>query len=1364
MYKSILHLFAIFLFTTANLLHASETPKSLEEWKPWVLEKHPEMNCPILFNDNIRTCAWNSELRIAATNTGATFTLRTETFSEQWISLPGNSTFWPQQINLNNNKINVRDNEGIAEILLPAGNHIISGEFHWKELPRTLQVPQQTGIIQLSLNGKPVAAPSIENGNELWLSANETQTATAHQDTMNVRVFRKLSDNIPLQLTTQLQLDVSGKERELELGPFLLSGFTTTEFTSELPARIEKNGNLRVQVKPGSWVITLNSQSATPLHNLTFTPTSELWPQQEIWTFEANRQLRSVQISGVQTIDPQQTQLPEEWKQLPAYLMTPDTHFIIEELQRGANQQANNELTLEKKTWLSFDGESFIHQDQISGTAHNSRLETINPYELTNAIIASKPQLITHLNGSKNTGVEIRTHQVDVLAVSHLARSLTLPVSGWNTDFTKVNMQLYMPPGWSLITATGTSSEHGTWISKWTLWDMFLIFIIAAAIGRITTPLYGVLAAVTLLLIFQRTDAPIFIWLNIIAAIALIPFVSGKFKKYIINYTYLSFIFLALTLLPFAVREARAVINPQLESISIYDSLPFASSSSNYSDNTYQEIAPAPVAVLETKVVEEAEPNDEVVVTGISNALTKSSSVRREISNDYDPNQQTQTGIALPTWDNNSVYLQWSGSINADEKSRFIFINPLINRIGYFLSLLLPLLLASILLRQFFIATGKSFTLPAIKNASPLALLPLILITGLWLAPNQPAQADVNIDPAILKELEDRLTRAPNCLPNCAAIESINITINNDQLIIDAQIHSSDLIALPLPADHEQWWPNQVTVDGKNATLVQTDNNILLLSLSKGRHSVVITSSLQGRDTLNLEFPVALHNLTSTTNGWELSGAPSADQTSQSLQLQRVERDANANKSEHLRPEPVAPFVIVRRELQLNIDWAVTTTVTRVAPALGAINIEVPLIEGELPLTAPVNSNGKISVHFEANQQSVEWRSNVKQITPLILKAAENMPWVEVWALNASPLWHTETKGIAPIQFSNKDTLPLWQPWPNETLTIDITKPSATKGSYITVDSAELSNKFANRSNTSHLFLSIRSNQGGQYNFTLPKDVSLTQVSIDGNILPISAINGAIKIPLHPGTQNIFISWKDEKGISFFSKTPTFSLEQGSSNQQINIRYSENRWLLFVGGPMMGPSILIWGMLIVVLLISIALGRSGLTPLAPYQWILLSMGICTLSFSAFIVVALWLIVLQQRGKLHSISSSRQFKWMQFGLFVFSAIALTCLIGTIPAGLLGSPNMHIVGDASYGNLLHWYQDHSDAAFPTAWIISLPLWCYKVAILLWAFWLSSALLGWIRWAWQQLSHQALWYAPIDIITKATTESGDATTTNN
>jgi hypothetical protein len=88
------------------------------------------------------------------------------------------------------------------------------------------------------------------------------------------------------------------------------------------------------------------------------------------------------------------------------------------------------------------------------------------------------------------------------------------------------------------------------------------------------------------------------------------------------------------------------------------------------------------------------------------------------------------------------------------------------------------------------------------------------------------------------------------------------------------------------------------------------------------------------------------------------------------------------------------------------------------------------------------------------------------------------------------------------------------------------------------------------------------------------------------------------------------------------------------------------------------------------------------------------------------------------------------------------VALTAVVTSLPAGLLGTPDMHIAGHNSYGNVLNWFADSSDLGLPIASVISLPLWVYKALILIWALWLSFALLRWLPWVWKCFSSDGYW----------------------
>ena len=102
----------------------------------------------------------------------------------------------------------------------------------------------------------------------------------------------------------------------------------------------------------------------------------------------------------------------------------------------------------------------------------------------------------------------------------------------------------------------------------------------------------------------------------------------------------------------------------------------------------------------------------------------------------------------------------------------------------------------------------------------------------------------------------------------------------------------------------------------------------------------------------------------------------------------------------------------------------------------------------------------------------------------------------------------------------------------------------------------------------------------------------------------------------------------------------------------------------------------------------------------------------------------------------------KFNAVQIVIAGMTIVALSSVVLSLPVGLLGTPDMHIAGQDSYGNVLNWFADGSDSVLPTAAVISVPIWVYKVLILIWALWLSFALLRWLPWVWKCFSSDGYW----------------------
>jgi hypothetical protein len=98
--------------------------------------------------------------------------------------------------------------------------------------------------------------------------------------------------------------------------------------------------------------------------------------------------------------------------------------------------------------------------------------------------------------------------------------------------------------------------------------------------------------------------------------------------------------------------------------------------------------------------------------------------------------------------------------------------------------------------------------------------------------------------------------------------------------------------------------------------------------------------------------------------------------------------------------------------------------------------------------------------------------------------------------------------------------------------------------------------------------------------------------------------------------------------------------------------------------------------------------------------------------------------------------------MQIGLAGLALIAFGLIIASVPQGLLSAPDMHVTGNGSDTQTLNWFMDRTHGMLPTGWMISLPVWVYRVAMLVWSLWLAKRMLQWLRWSWEKFSQGGIW----------------------
>lgn len=1326
---------------TGNL--AVNLPPELSAWQGWVEKDLPERYCPWQNEQSEKRCLFVLQTQLQATNTGASLVQEVQSYSEQFWQLPGEQQQWPQNVKIQllddagravgaEKTAAVRDYQANPEIQLPIGRVRISAEYRWPELPAALLLPDGTPPVSLSIDGKTVTQP-LWDQSRLLLRA--TPSVEQTQSSVQMRVFRLLTDDIPYQLTTIIRLDVSGPSRELKLPMPLPEGFVLAGIDGDLPITLRQDGTLSVSAISGNFEISLKALRLNSDSTIVKPQLPEPWPAQEVWAYQGNSQLRTAQLQGAPSIDPQQSDAPASWSGFAQFLVSSTDPLSLQVLAGPANSE-RDEVSIERQMWLSATTGKFTISDRLSGSLHSSgRLSLLSPLSAGRIEVDGQARLINQLKDTTGSaGVEIRNSALSVAALSELSTTTKMPVHGWNLQADKVATRVNLPDGWAAIAVFGASEVYGDWLHAWDLWDMFLVMLLTVAAFRLLgLPAAGALL-VWLLLAYQKPDAPHWLWLLVFASLALAKFASGKFATVSQWVAKAALLLLAVALLNFATQQIRYAVYPQLAASD-------DSQSAFFEQDRYADAA-APVAVGAAAPVEamqvaeeersrmEKQKAERIEVAG-SRLLRSYEQAAQQPDLLYgvqstDPANKIQTGPAVPDWHSQQLVVHFAGPVSAEQQWSMYVAPAWLHSFARVVMVLLSL----VLFWQLLAPWREQLQLLLRKNAvRPLAGLLVCLLAF----PSPDAAAQSTPSPELLQELREYLHKPALCAPDCASIEQVKVKSSATELQIQMKVHSQDfhVYRLPITADLSA----KVLLDGQTAALV-TEDNVLLAALPVGVHVFDITVNVENINQVNLTFSQHWHDLQSELSKWQMT--PQLTEGEGRWQV-RLDRQEQAATKDNASSQAIAGRALVERHLVLGLVWQVQTHVTRLDNSAEMLRLDYQLLPGEQALTDFKQQDGKIQITLAPGQNELWFNSNLPLSSTLALSSLQQQMYVERWLLKASPDWHVTSTGNAG-QFASIQQ-PVWRPWPNEQVALQFEKPKALAGAVLTVLSSRLNISQGEQVQHASLRLDLLASQTEPFKLSLPADIQLTKASLNDTILPRQLTGSDYELQVPPGSHTLVLEWDQSQAMPLHLTTAALKLSVPAANIWLELEKPNDRWLLALGGPTSGPALLFWGMLALALALAWLVVKSGFTPLKMRDAILLFVGMSAISLWVPVALSFALVLVGWRGRQTALKGN----WARLSvlsLVLLLISALLALFVAVPQGLMSSPDMALQYVHGGYNTLIWYQDFAQAELPQAWLFSLPLWVYQIAMLAWALWLASSLLRWLPWCWQQLTAGGFW----------------------
>ncbi len=1340
----------------AQPISRQSLPPELRPWVPWVLDAVPGLGCPRV--DGNPVCVWPGRLRLNLDGGGGQFTLAVHADREADLGLPGTAQLWPQDVRVDGRAEPVFARGGTPRLRLTPGRHLVSGRFAWSRLPESLSIPSSIGLVELSLDGRPVARPRREKGGLLWLRARSDESA-GEGERLRLQVFRHIEDGIPLFVETRLQLEVSGRAREVTFPAALLPGSVAVAVSGDLPARVE-DGALRVQVRGGRYAVrvlarvegrpeSLGRPSSSP-SGREAGPAAVDWPEREVWVFAADERLRQVELSGAAAIDPSRTELPPEWTTLPAFLVEPGGVLAIPTVRRGQPEAAPDAVRLSRQIWLDPAGGGASVRDSFGGTLHGAtRLDLLEPGVLGRVAVDGQDQLVTANPGTGTAGVELRRSALQLEADSHLTLGGALPAVGWSTGVEQLQARLHLPPGWSLLGARGVDALPGTWTSRWTLLGFFFVLLVAFGAYRLFGPRHAVLAVVTLVLTHGEPGAPFLVWLSLLAAIALRRVApEGRLGSLGRVWFLVSAGVLVLLLVPFARDQVRNALFPQVADGGapvmghgrtggivggVQDTLPMATAPA-----PVPQAPPAEVQAVEGVAEDEVDrvkkranvPQTADETKGVSSLSERYS---YNVALEQDPKAVLQTGPGVPSWTWRTYSLSWSGPVGPDHRMRLFLASPGLNR----LLTLVRLVLLGVL--TFVFLTGRWPRRPRRGTPVPVAAA---LGALLLLAPGvSRAQGSSPPRPEILEELKQRLTRPEPCEPQCVTTPSLLLRLTDSRLAVGAEVHAAAAGTWAVPGPLGSWAAAQVLLDGSPAVAVaHLRDGFLHVRLAPGVHRIEASGPVPPGDSFTLQFADPPRRARADAPAWEVSGLRTDGPPEASI---LVSRRLSSRAGGGAPEGRYAPWLEVTRTLGFGVTWTVETHVRRVTPLGTPVAVRVPLLAGEAPTQDDlVVEDGEAAVSLGRDQVQTSWRSTLEQAPRIALEAPEGRAWSEVWRLQCSAVWSCTTEGLPPLQRIESGVFePEFRPWPGESLEISLAHPPGVEGQTLTLDSVHLNATPGTRLERVELAVQARSSREQPLLLRLPEAAEVQQVTLDGMERPLRPEGGELRVTVPAGSHRVEVRWQQPRGMGVVYAFPRVGLPGAAVNVTQQLTLPPSRWLILTWGPAWGPAVLFWPYFVFLLAVSWALGRLPWSPLTSLQWVLLGLGLSQIPALGALVVAGFVFALAMRRERRPEGAAAH-DLMQMGLVLWAVVSLALLYIAIHTGLLFRPDMQVAGNGSTDTVLRWYADRVGGETPSAGVLSLPLWVYRVGMLVWALWLAASLVRAVGWGWSAFGSGGVW----------------------
>ena len=1085
------------MFSFLSIVLAEE-PQWTQEWTEWIFNEYPELQC--IDTDH---CVWMGGLQIELFPDQANFSIKGQVDTDSWVPLMGDIHNWPINVRLDQTYIPVVQRNNMPWVYIPKGSFALTGSIIWNQIPEMLPIPKNIGLIQIfenkpdgSRNGAKVQLPiQLDDNHHLRLQKQSQET----QD-YRLQVARKLTDDIPLELETCFQIQVSSHSQNIELGSLLSTEHRLHNITSLIPKWFDGTGSLWVHAPIGEHQVCVVTLLPGTLEEIAFPNTPPNWPQQEYWTFKSNPMLRTVQLGNAIAVSAEHSQIPDSWKSLPTYMVPKDTIVELKEFRRGNPSPPPNTLYLQREIWPKLNEDGFWIEDHITGTMQQNwqfkpSADIEDNFEITYAESNQHAQSI--MLDDTNTPQISQRHSNVTLKIQSQTHQDNIHINGWDSDFESISTTLHLPPRWKLIywnTLQNKSPFGMIGIAQ----ILLLLF-------------YGIF--------FQHKHPLIHKILHIIGVLAgslCAPFITLLWQ---------------VCALGFYFKNACKHIMP----LGLFFVILMTWESLKPSDFSQHNAFLHTPAVLED-------------IGSMNIRHQKDFSKITQYAQEQNHAYVVQMGYGTPQWQGEIIRSTWPEGVQIDEPLSIVVLKETEQNIALFFAIFCILLLGwNSYKREISMILFLCCIVPPSHAETPATM---------------PSDIAIIADPSthlLSTETQNILinhAKKSICTIECGDISLVEISITNqNQMTIDLEVHAINDTWIILPGPTNSWRPQKLFLDDEAFWAVsESSDHFLQARIPKGISHIQLQGPID--PITQLFWPHLPKRVNFPSENWNIEGLHSDGTIDANLLFKK--EDAQNEQWESTAK------LLLKRELRFDQEWRMQNTLLSQSSKAQPLNLQLPLLEGEKPILGDFTIEGEnINITLRAKDSQISWTSLLSENSVYELQALSKGLLSEHWYIECAAQYLCRFEGLTPITYTSTNGAQqgFWKPLPNEKLQIQTEKLTAAQGTSYRIDQVQIHHNIGLQNIKSRSTFQIHASQNGTLTLNLPQQSTITALLIDQSPFPFTQ---ELLIPFEIGLQNITVEWSQPNTGAIASlQFPTeFSniTVQTRHNDQTDWIYVSNFW------------------------------------------------------------------------------------------------------------------------------------------------------------------------------------------------------------